>query len=274
MLLNDLVASETKIPVAALMLLRHSNDSTRFLRACGASIEEYTAIQPVGSKYDYFRDSSARVEAVVVIVEDKVYGVFRVVGVVRSGSSYDIASPEYVEFDRRRAKAARQCHYFHLEQVPTSATGRQVHGWEGRTRTPVQRFGDSFFNQIEVDALPKVMSIESLREQLRSEVHAAMHLSSTARERRLLAADPIPRRVAVVGFEYLRNPDVVAEVLLRARGICERCQKQAPFLRRTDKTPYLEVHHRKPLAEGGLDTVRNAQALCPNCHRESHHGDA
>nr|WP_275041241.1 HNH endonuclease signature motif containing protein [Halomonas meridiana] len=46
----------------------------------------------------------------------------------------------------------------------------------------------------------------------------------------------------------------------------------APFNRKSDGSPYLEVHHRKPLAEGGDDTVANAIALCPNCHRAAHYG--
>ena len=36
-------------------------------------------------------------------------------------------------------------------------------------------------------------------------------------------------------------------------------------------TPYLEVHHVKTLAEGGADTIDNAVALCPTCHRALHH---
>ena len=39
-------------------------------------------------------------------------------------------------------------------------------------------------------------------------------------------------------------------------------------------TPYLEVHHRVPLAENGEDTVKNAVAICPNCHRKAHDGQA
>ena len=69
----------------------------------------------------------------------------------------------------------------------------------------------------------------------------------------------------------MRNPDVVVEALLRANGVCERCKKPAPFARRSDGTPYLEVHHRIPLAVGGEDTVENAIALCPNCHRAAHY---
>jgi hypothetical protein len=256
------------------MLLRHSNDSTRFLAECGASFEEYTAIQPIGSKYDYFRDPDSPIQAVVVIVDDRVYGVFRIVGVSRSGSSYDIASPEYVEFDRRRDRPSRECHYFLLEQLPSSAIGRQVHGWEKRTRTPVQRHDDSFFDEISVDAAPSVVSVESLRSQFRAQVRASTRSSSADRALRLQRSDAIPKRVAAITFEFVRNPDVVAEVLHRANGECERCRKPAPFLRKSDRTPFLEVHHRQPLAQGGLDTVANAEAVCPNCHREAHYGDA
>ncbi len=66
--------------------------------------------------------------------------------------------------------------------------------------------------------------------------------------------------------------DVVAEVLHRAQGRCERCQNEAPFKSRATGEPYLEVHHRIPLADNGDDTVENAIALCPNCYRYSHFG--
>jgi 5-methylcytosine-specific restriction protein A len=71
---------------------------------------------------------------------------------------------------------------------------------------------------------------------------------------------------------YERNADVIAEVLLRANGTCERCGNSAPFLRKSDGSPYLEVHHKVRLADGGDDTVENAIAICPNCHRRAHFG--
>lgn len=71
---------------------------------------------------------------------------------------------------------------------------------------------------------------------------------------------------------FNRNPDVVAEVLRRANGICENCNKLAPFNRKKDGTPFLEVHHKVRLADGGEDTVENAIGTCPNCHREFHFG--
>jgi 5-methylcytosine-specific restriction protein A len=63
-----------------------------------------------------------------------------------------------------------------------------------------------------------------------------------------------------------------AEALERANGYCERCRATAPFKRAANGSPYLEVHHVVPLAEGGEDSIENATALCPNCHRELHFG--
>ncbi|GAB5097949.1 hypothetical protein YK56LOC_36650 [Caballeronia sp. HLA56] len=77
--------------------------------------------------------------------------------------------------------------------------------------------------------------------------------------------------MVVLTRAFRRNADVIAEVQLRADGACEGCAQSAPF-QRADGTPYLEVHHRRRLADGGEDTVENAIALCPNCHRERHYG--
>ena len=82
----------------------------------------------------------------------------------------------------------------------------------------------------------------------------------------------MPKKILVTTTAYQRNPDVIVEVLERANGICENCGNPAPFARQRDGTPYLEVHHKLQLSLGGEDTVENAIALCPNCHRKSHYG--
>ncbi len=71
---------------------------------------------------------------------------------------------------------------------------------------------------------------------------------------------------------YNRSAAVVAQVLLRAGGICETCSAPAPFKRALNGEPFLEVHHKLQLAAGGEDTVENAIAVCPNCHRKHHFG--
>lgn len=68
---------------------------------------------------------------------------------------------------------------------------------------------------------------------------------------------------------YQRDEKVVKYSLLRAKGVCELCEKRAPFKKR-DGTPFLEVHHINFLSNGGDDTIENVAALCPNCHRKMH----
>jgi 5-methylcytosine-specific restriction endonuclease McrA len=105
-----------------------------------------------------------------------------------------------------------------------------------------------------------------------AKVAESQSITSQARQKRLAMASKTPERVSVISTAFRRNPDVVAEVLARANGRCEECKLSAPFLRAKDNTPYLEIHHKVTLANGGEDTVENALALCPNCHRKLHFG--
>ena len=98
------------------------------------------------------------------------------------------------------------------------------------------------------------------------------NLDRSMRLKRINQANPRPNLVQVTSYVYERNPDIVAEALCRASGVCERCNNKAPFNRKTDNSPYLEIHHIQPLSEGGVDSLENVLALCPNCHRELHFG--
>lgn len=85
------------------------------------------------------------------------------------------------------------------------------------------------------------------------------------------AGNPNPERRQVVTVSFLRDKEVVSHALERANGFCECCHKPAPFIA-LDGKPFLEVHHVRPLADGGPDTPENVVAICPNCHRELHYG--
>ena len=102
-------------------------------------------------------------------------------------------------------------------------------------------------------------------------VRRSMADSAASRAVRLAAAASIPERYQTTSTAFRRNPDVIAEVLLRASGHCEACHQPAPFVRANDGMPYLEVHHTVPLSQGGTDMVANAVGLCPNCHRAAHY---
>ena len=70
--------------------------------------------------------------------------------------------------------------------------------------------------------------------------------------------------------EVFEPDQIVSEYAKRrADGACQLCSQPAPFTNR-DGEPFLEIHHIVPLKEGGPDTVDNAAALCPNCHRKMH----
>lgn len=68
-----------------------------------------------------------------------------------------------------------------------------------------------------------------------------------------------------------RSEAIKQYALARADGICELCNEKAPF-ETSSGLPFLEVHHLTRLSDGGPDTPDKVAAICPNCHREIHHG--
>ena len=100
-------------------------------------------------------------------------------------------------------------------------------------------------------------------------VKKASQLSLEELKKRASNSSSKPGKRAATTTSYQRSPVVKAYVLKRANGVCELCEQPAPFNKKNGE-PYLEVHHVKQLADGGDDTIKNAVALCPNCHRRMH----
>jgi 5-methylcytosine-specific restriction protein A len=134
--------------------------------------------------------------------------------------------------------------------------------------------GSKWFTLHRAHQQPLEVSTEAefIMTKLENEVRLSSELNRGLRLARIRGGLRKPAQVKVISTAFIRNSDVVAEVLYRANGVCEGCMQRAPFNRRTDSSPYLEVHHRIPLAENGDDTIENAIALCPNCHRKAHFG--
>lgn len=86
-----------------------------------------------------------------------------------------------------------------------------------------------------------------------------------------LRTGPPPRRTRQIN-DFIRDPYVVAAALARALEQCEMPNCKSELFQRDDERSYLEVHHVIPLGEGGDDSLINAAALCPSCHRELHFG--
>lgn len=76
-------------------------------------------------------------------------------------------------------------------------------------------------------------------------------------------------RRSITASAFVRSSEVVKETRRRANGICQLCNRPAPFIDKKGN-PYLEVHHIIWLSRGGEDSTENTAALCPNCHTRMH----
>ena len=143
-------------------------------------------------------------------------------------------------------------------------------GTHVKERTQAGRF--SYIYPFEIESTTTTfINNQLLEKELEVNVSDCKKLTQEKLLERLNNAQKLPEKIQIVSIGFKRNPSVVAYVLKRASGICELCKSPAPF-KKPDGTPYLEVHHWKSLADGGEDTVKNAAALCPNCHKEAHFG--
>jgi 5-methylcytosine-specific restriction protein A len=118
----------------------------------------------------------------------------------------------------------------------------------------------AFIEQVEGRSHPHQVSFDAEVEALRNKKVSA--IPEGVKE---------PSHVYQHSTTFSRDPAVKAWVLKNANGVCECCNSPAPFMTEMG-APFLEVHHLKPLAERGSDTITNTIALCPNCHRELHFG--
>ncbi|MGA0615921.1 HNH endonuclease [Paracoccus sp. KR1-242] len=91
------------------------------------------------------------------------------------------------------------------------------------------------------------------------------------RDRAIQAAKADPLRSQVIATAFERSRLICTYVFARAGGKCENCNLAAPFTRENG-SPYLEAHHIRRLTDGGPDDPRFMIGLCPNCHRQAHHG--
>ena len=166
------------------------------------------------------------------------------------------------DFGEQYLALAIQATKNHLKYYMHLATGSAQPG----LRKICEQFESSLTRNFEVDA--DFEFADGFQEAVR---RSALDTQAARRER-LRIADPTAKPMIVKTVVYRRNPDVVAERLLIARGVCEFCKSPAPFSRENGE-PFLEVHHVIPLSEDGRDEVENTIALCPNCHREAHFGE-
>lgn len=76
---------------------------------------------------------------------------------------------------------------------------------------------------------------------------------------------------------FRRSPLPAAHALRNAKFQCEVDTSHSTFVARTTGENFVEAHHIIPMAAQGsfqfsIDVAENIVALCPNCHRQVHHG--
>ena len=131
----------------------------------------------------------------------------------------------------RRWNCTLDGHVIRVRHVDGTLDVRQYH----RIPLPTERIADA--GTIERQFIESVRALSGISDE-------ALATAVAAESRR-------PSRFRVVSTEFRRSPHVVALVLRRAAGVCEQCRGPAPFARVSDGTPFLEVHHDVPLANGG-----------------------
>ena len=179
---------------------------------------------------------------------------------------------------RHKEKVGRyyRCDVHFLREIDPSVTIRELKALAPKWAPAQQNLRGHHALEIPREVCERIYSVRPISlefeiKDLEQQVKESRALSKSKRGDRLRAAERKPEKIKTVQSAFRRNPDVIAEALERARGICERCKAPAPFVKKSSHQPYLEVHHRIPLADGGDDTVENAIALCPNCHRYEHY---
>ncbi len=116
---------------------------------------------------------------------------------------------------------------------------------------------------------PKALSIEEFNNIQKSREKKVRNLSlDELKEKAIRARKRVGERT-VQSVQYERDQYVAQFTRKRANGICDLCLNPAPFNDKNGK-PYLESHHIEWLSKGGLDSIQNTVALCPNCHRRMH----
>lgn len=133
MRLVDVIHQETGVPLEQIVLLRHFNRIDRLIEL-GGSVEEFTYLQPTGTKWDFWADGKPPAQVVVVVVHDRVFGVYRILGIEAEGTLKSLASDSHRQFDVEddRWKADRPARRFSLAPIRSAASGRNVAGWAGR----------------------------------------------------------------------------------------------------------------------------------------------
>ena len=84
------------------------------------------------------------------------------------------------------------------------------------------------------------------------------HTKKRSREYERYDRDPATRK------RYGKQWRRIRSIYIKAHPYCEECYRKGIM------TPVEEVHHIKPLSEGGTNDFSNLMSLCKSCHSRIH----
>jgi len=159
---------------------------------------------------------------------------------------------------------------------------RQKHFSDGTAKGPLYlRAENHSIHKVAIPSGPKLLIARQQPGTISGRAYEYFWINSTSesqrqdfyrlRERAYEAAVDSAGTAISEAVRRERSRLIADYALRRANGICEGCEKLAPFLRRNDQ-PYLEIHHIVAVACGGADSPLNVAAVCPNCHARVSHG--
>ncbi|WP_338472815.1 HNH endonuclease [Niallia sp. XMNu-256] len=105
------------------------------------------------------------------------------------------------------------------------------------------------------------------KQELRKKKAKKLNDEELAARAKTIVHHHVKRKITSITYE--RDPFVTEFAKRWANGVCQLCEKTAPFLNK-NREPHLHTHHIKWLSRGGEDSIANTIALCPNCHDKMH----
>ena len=143
---------------------------------------------------------------------------------------------------------------------------------------PVSRSVDTNRLETDFEALWSRVATEQSLEAAEASLNAESNRLAQRTYEELLAAynrrrpHGAAQRRLTTATTYERSPLVVVLTRTRANYTCEVSGCENSTFDGADDNPFVEVHHLLRLADGGVDTITNTVCVCPNHHRELHHG--
>lgn len=273
--LSQFLCNEFRIKPESLAFIRHSIGKIEQLKRYGGDVRDYTLVQPENTRYDFLKYVQSKPVIVAAIIDDRVHEIYELSGQFEAGMIRSLVNSGHRQMDIDNNATDRIGRKFSATNLESEAIKKPVKGWENRARTTVQYFGDRFFDEIMIEMpLNQAPRIEAVEEVYENNVAIEYAKIIAGRADFKSATVGTLHPIGHIGQAkfYIRDAKVAALALVRSKGICEECGSQAPFNRKSDSQPYLEIHHKIRLADHGPDTLENVLALCPNCHRKAHYG--